>query len=694
MPLLFNVSWGAVSGWWLPLCLLAGVLYAWVMYRQPSVLNTKWRVTLFVFRAFAVSILALLLLSPLVQSIKYEPEKPLVLVLQDNSQSLGGKHQQHARQVAAGLQKLQKQLGNGYDVRETHFNKDVQPGITTTFNGKRTDIANALRNVSQQYANQNIGAVIVATDGLYNTGADPQYEAWNIKAGIYTIAMGDTTAQRDLLISNVNYNKTAFIGNDFMIEVLAEAYQLREQQMTLRVTENGKPLYSEQIKVNDAAFKRMVPVKLHAGTKGLHKYTISLTPVANEVTISNNNETIYVDVLDDRQKILLVYDAMHPDIGVLKTAIEASSKYQVKISTVGELQAKQLSDINLLICFHIDESTSPLIKQVVATGKLPVWYLLGADSRMPPSGGAGRVMNYAGNPGDVQESFADANANFSAFALSDSCLTKLSQMPPLLVPSGNYSLAQGSSVLFTQRIGNVHTSYPLLAFSLSGGARVAVLSGEGLWHWRLTEFSRYGSHHALEELAAQCVQYLTADASRKQFDAYANKNVYDEGDDIILNAELYNDALELVNTPDVKLSIKADKGRKYDYLFSRTERSYQLNAGALPPGEYAFTASTAHGAEKYNASGRFTIQALNLELRQTAANHRLLHDIASQSGGQMLYPDRIGELAKLIKANANAKTVVYQDKTYRELIDIKWVFFIVLALLSAEWLLRKREGEV
>jgi hypothetical protein len=51
-------------------------------------------------------------------------------------------------------------------------------------------------------------------------------------------------------------------------------------------------------------------------------------------------------------------------------------------------------------------------------------------------------------------------------------------------------------------------------------------------------------------------------------------------------------------------------------------------------------------------------------------------------------------LAGLIRKNDNIKTVVYEDKHYSDLVDVKWVFVIILALLSAEWFMRKREGEI
>ena len=60
----------------------------------------------------------------------------------------------------------------------------------------------------------------------------------------------------------------------------------------------------------------------------------------------------------------------------------------------------------------------------------------------------------------------------------------------------------------------------------------------------------------------------------------------------------------------------------------------------------------------------------------------------------MLYPDQLNLLANLIRKNDNVKTVVYEDKHYTHLIDLKWLFFLIAGLLSLEWLLRKREGEI
>ncbi|WDF79507.1 hypothetical protein PQ469_05735 [Mucilaginibacter sp. KACC 22773] len=696
MLFLFSLTWGSVSGWWVPACLLLGIVYAWLLYRQPVNLGKYFRYGLSVIRAAVVFFIAMLLVSPLVKSIKYDPQKPLVLIAQDNSSSVNTFKSPgfNADMLVTDLAKLKEQLGDKYDVQAFNFDKDLYNGLSNKFNGKQTDLANALHQLNNKFVNQNIGALVLATDGLYNQGNDPQYEAKNIKTSIYTIALGDTVAKRDLLIGNVNYNKTAFLGNDFEVEVLTAAYQSKGENIHLSVAEDGRQVFSQTIPVTGTDFKKLVPVKLTADKKGVRKFTINIAPVKNELSTQNNTEVIYVDVLDARQKVLVLYQSAHPDITVIKQAIETNKNYEVKTALLADMTGIKLPDCSLIILYQISAGTFAPGKKFIAQSKIPVWYVLGSQSDLPAFNTEQGVVKISAGRSETQEVYALPEAGFAAFTLSDSSRKKISNLPPLLAPFGSYGTAAGTSILLKQKIGAIGTSYPLLAFGDEGGHRTAVLTGEGIWRWQLSEFQNFGNRNATDELLSQTVQYLTANTNRQRFRVYPARNVFDEGENVILNAELYNDALELINTPDVKIDLKSSSGKNYSFLFSRSGPSYQLDAGALPVGEYSYTASTQNGKSQFKASGQITVKALNLETRQSAANHQLLKTLAQQSGGKMLYPSQISQLADLIRKNDNIKTVVYEDKRYSDVIDVKWLFVLILLLLSGEWFSRKREGEV
>jgi hypothetical protein len=190
------------------------------------------------------------------------------------------------------------------------------------------------------------------------------------------------------------------------------------------------------------------------------------------------------------------------------------------------------------------------------------------------------------------------------------------------------------------------------------------------------------------------VQYLSSRDDKRKFRVYPAKNSFDENERVLLNAELYNDAYELLNTPDVSISLKNRDGESYSFLFSRSGNAYTLDAGILPAGEYSFDANTRLGTKAYKAAGQFLIRQQQAEFQQTRANHQLLFALAEQNGGSMIFPNQLSRLPELIKANENVKTIVYEDRKYEDAINYKIIFFLILALLSVEWFSRKRNGEV
>jgi hypothetical protein len=474
---------------------------------------------------------------------------------------------------------------------------------------------------------------------------------------------------------------------------LAEAYQSTGEIMRLTVSEDGRQVSSQNIAITSATFKKVIPLKLNADKKGVRKFTVSLAPVKNELSVQNNTETFYVEVLDARQKILLLYDGPHPDISVIKQSVESNRNFEVKASLITDFASLNVNDYSLVILYQLSAASYGKAQNIL-TGKMPLWLVSGAQADMAAFNRAQKAITANAGRDDVQEVFAQPMSTFTAFTLSDSTQNKIAKLPPLLAAYGIYEAQPNSAVLLKQKIGNVPTSYPLLAFSDESGRRTAVLAAEGLWRWQLAEYREYGNHNAIEELFSQGVQYLTANANRERFRVYPSKNVYDEGENVLLNAELYNDALELVNTPDVRIALKSKEGKNYSFLFTRSGQSYQLNAGTLPVGEYTYSATAKNGKQQYTANGQLTVKQLNLETRQSMANHRLLRSIAERSGGQMLLPAQVDQLAALIRKNENIKTVVYEDKRYSDMISLKWVFALLVILLSTEWFLRKREGEV
>jgi hypothetical protein len=95
-----------------------------------------------------------------------------------------------------------------------------------------------------------------------------------------------------------------------------------------------------------------------------------------------------------------------------------------------------------------------------------------------------------------------------------------------------------------------------------------MISGEGLWRWRMYDYEQSSNHDAFNALISAVVQYLSVRADDRQFrvrlekEQFAGGNrIYSENESVIFSAELLNESNELINAPDVSLTIKDEQVR-------------------------------------------------------------------------------------------------------------------------------------
>jgi len=680
---------------WLLGCLALGAGYALVLYLWQTRLNQALRTTLFALRTLSVAAIAFLLFAPPIKTTDRTAEKPLIILAQDNSASIDISKATDFNKEAYSreVRELEAVLSKNYEVRSFNFAAAVNSGLNFKFDGKLSNLSSVFLMIDNDFANRNIGAVIVASDGIYNKGGNPLYESRNLKAPVYTVALGDTIPKKDLLISNVNYNNIVYLDNQFQIEVSVEAFQSSGSKSRLTVADQSGALFSRSIDIKSNEFRLTVPISLPAKRRGIQRYTISLSALPDELSVANNSQTIFVEVIDGRQNVLIVANAPHPDIAALRQSIEINKNYEVTVSFADDVDASAIQKAGLVILHQLPSLNNPgrtLLQQLAAK---PVLFVLGAQSSLGSFSASQNVLNI-NSSGSTQEVLARVSPDFYGFTLSETSKAKLPGFAPLIAPFGNYGIKGPSTVALFQQIGKVNTSIPLLVFGGDDQRKVGVLAGEGIWRWRLEEFRESSTHDAVNELVSKTVQYLSTRDDKRKFRIYPARNSFDENEQVILNAELYNDAYELVNQPDVNVSLKNRDGKGYSFLFSRSGNAYTLDAGILPAGEYTFDGRTRLGDKEYKASGQFVIREQQAEFQQTTANHQLLFALASQNGGKMVYARQLSELPQLIRANENVKTVVYEDRKYEEAVNHKLIFLLILAMLAVEWFLRKRNGEV
>ncbi|MCH2198795.1 MAG: hypothetical protein MK081_08420 [Flavobacteriales bacterium] len=684
--------------WLIAVCLLLAALFAVFLYRKDRLnrhLSIGTRAFLGVLRFVALFLLSLFLLHPLVRTINREVEEPLVVVVQDNSESLVmAKDSAFVKnEWPAQLDDLISQIGDKYEVRPYTFGSTLREGIDSiSFTEKSTDISKLFDGIYNRYSNRNIGAVIIASDGIYNEGADPRYQSRKLDAPVFTIALGDTSVKRDMRIAEVANNRLAYLGNQFPIEITTEGKKAAGETVRISVSHKGNQVWSESLTIADDYVLDTRRAVLEAKEAGLQRYVITVSTIDNEVTTANNRWEVFIDVLETRQKILILAEAPHPDVAALRSAISSNLNYEVE-SVIAENYEGDLEDESLVIFHGIPVSNNTGTKMLLKGLKegIPSLVVLTQQTNMTAfnnlkMGYALRAYN--GTSNDVGGTFSKG---FPYFQVDDETQALIRELPPLAVPFGDLQSVEGSVNMISQRVGNIETDLPLISFNQVNGTKVGVITGEGIWRWRMVSYLKRDNHEAFDGLISSIVQYMANREDRRQFRIDAPRDLL-ENERMVFNAEVYNDSYEAITDPEVALTLTSVEGINYDFAFGRNGDFYRLDAGLLPVGDYNWEATTIIGGRNYSERGSLSIAPVQLEMATTTADHKLLYQLAIDNGGDMVYPDQVAQLATMIEESGNAVAVSYERKKLSDLINLPWILGLILLLLSLEWLLRKRSG--
>jgi len=690
--------------WYIGLCLLLGFVYAFVLYFKDKTFKDASKFVrramgfLSIFRFLAVSALAFLLLMPLLKNRVTEVEQPIVIYAQDNSESIGNALKGDTTAFKNATNSFLEKLKEKYEVHSYQFADNFSDELNYKYDEKVTNLEEAFRQLYDRYTNQNVGAIVMATDGIYNEGSNPVYTDKRLNVPVYSIALGDTTPRRDLKIERVYHNKIAYLRDKFTIRVDVHAYNCDGESTTLNVfrvndgSSNTKA-FSQNIRMKGGDFTKTVEIILDANVPGINQYSIQVNKVANEVSTKNNVQNIFVDILDSRQKILILANAPHPDISAIKSIIEKNENYETTTAYIRSF-TQSISAFDLVVLHGLPSNNNPAnaIMQQITDKGLPALYILSNETNLPSFNGAQTLLQINGGGGQTNMSKAEVVPGLTLFTLDDAIMQNVANLPPITTPFGEYAAGPNSVVLLKQKIGSISTDYPLLVIEQSKAVKRAVFAGEGLWRWKLYDFQPDNQHETIQELFGKTLQYLAVKNDKRQFRISTAKNLYYENESITFDAELYNDSYELINESDASLTITDAQGKEYAFIFNKTGSAYRLDAGIFPVGKYSYKGKTVYAGNAFEAKGNFNVIPRQLEALNTTANHQLLYSMAERTDGKVFYMNNIDDLQAELNTTESIKPILFSNFATRAFINLKWLFFVILAFLAIEWFIRKFNG--
>ncbi|MBL7859227.1 MAG: hypothetical protein JNM57_16160 [Cyclobacteriaceae bacterium] len=676
-------------------CFVAALGYATLLYfRTRYSWSPNLNYILFALRAALTFFLAFLLLGPIVKQINNLFEKPVYVVVQDNSASITETTDSLTLgRIEAQLAETNGALENaGYSVNRTDLNGNDVNAFQFPF--PTSDLQGALKKISSLYEGRNVAGVILLSDGIYNTGFSPLFASYNFP--VYTIGVGDTVQRADLAIKNIAYNKIAYQGNKFPVRAEVLAKNLENKLITVSLFQRGK-LLDRQTKNTGREQLIVFDFNALAGEQGIQKMDVQIEVISGERNTRNNRSSFFVEVVEGKKKILLVAPAPHPDIKAIREVIGKNSNYEFFLHIPGLTEQQpaslQPSKIDLAI-FHqapdIKGKTRSLFQQF-AGSKTSVFLILGQQADLREIVRLKMPLTMEAPPRDYDEVTPIINPGFSSFTVSPETNSIITDYPPASVHFGKIQVPLRATPLLFQRIGSIATTKPLLAVDVQDSRKTAILLGEGIWRWRLNEFDRTENTAAFDELFGKLFQYLSTSDDKRKFRSYPVQQEFSETEPVIFESQIYNDIFEPVYGNTIQLELIHERGKKSEFTYVTSPGNIRYQIGGLTEGVYRYKAKTKVNEKVEEIRGEFALTESQAELQNLTADFELLRKLSANTGGKFYTVSQIQQLQQDL-AKTKAKSIIHSEETYSALINLKWIFILLLALVSTEWFLRKFFG--
>lgn len=703
------------SPWFIiPILIVAGLASWWLYKGTKDLLPTWLQVLLGTFRFIVITLLGVLLLQPLLNSLNKISFAPIVAVLQDVSESMvihpdsskiRSDYPAQLAQFAGDFQNSDQK------VELWGFSDDLQRDLnpdSINFDKAGTHTSFALQEVIKKYRNQNLSALVLVSDGISTAGANPLYQIEGFQQPVFTVLVGDTTAQRDLRIKDILFNEIAYLKGEMPIRVIVEAQGYDQAPVTVTISGEGKVLDSQKLELNNRQTEGSVDFLIKPEKVGLIQYKIEISRLDKEITYQNNRQLIFVNVLETRVKIALFGGAPHPDIGALKEAFEQDERYECTVFLKKDKNSfyeypldYNLEDFDLFILHNYPSgSTDGNILQQISTqvkdNKKPMMVFVGAFTdistlRFLTEYMALSPVNFSNRSEEVIVNFLPSYKQHSTFTFDENWLRWVNSTPPIFRNRSEWQPKANAEVFATAKIKNIDVGYPVFAVQNQLGRKNMVFLGENIWRMRAQSYIEEDNFGLFDDWLFNNVKWLIVSDDKRKFKVTPSKPVFNGNEAITFRGQVYDDSYNPVSGAEIKLTLTSPNGNEDEYYLNEVSSAqYFLEFFNQEEGTYTYVAEGRNNGQIIGRDqGQFSVGKSNIEHLRLQANKDLMEQIALRTGGEMIHVNNFGELPEKIRSLATLVPKVDYQRSTVSFHDWKWLLILLLLFLSVEWIIRK-----
>ncbi len=692
------------SSWWLLIpCAVVALGGALLAYRYSAQRPPMpWRVVLPALRTLALFLCLALLLRPVWTRYATVQQPPILAVLADESLSLG-RHDSLLQSVLGMLSQVRAQT-QLYGFSGTARALPAAESLRVT--GIRTDIAAALTSVQTNLAEDNVRAMLLISDGRYNAGRNPLYAADASAIPVHTIAIGDTTEQRDLQVRQMITSMTGYAGTEMPVEVSVMAHGYEGEPIAVTLLYDGNRVATTRATLPADGIVLGLPLTFVPPAAGLFPLTASVTRLQGEVTHANNEAVTSVKILDRRQRALLVAGGPHPDLSNMRALLLQDQERQLvtriqkddNIFYEGVLpDSLGTFDLIILAGYPGPEANLEDIRRIGGSHTRILFVLsqrTNLDLLREAFVDVLPVLPTQSRPLFGEASFELTLEGRTHAALQDLPAFSSLQLPPLLFTASRWQSSPDARVLAEASVGGVNVKEPLLVVRSRNGIRTAALLGSGTWRWNNLPEDLAAGESWWPTLFDNLVHWLLAPENERRVRIAPVQQSFAGNESVRFAGQVFDESMQGVDQAAVVIEVVAADGTRYPHTMEGLGSGrYAIDIGTLPEGTYQYESRATRDDATLGAdAGTFAVGAFMLEFRETTADVPLMRQIAARSGGAYLQAEQPQDLARILLEDSTFAALTTTQTREQALWQWPVIMVVVLCLLTAEWVLRKRAG--
>jgi uncharacterized membrane protein len=739
-----TVSFAYPLPWW-ALCLLAAACVALAVLayaRTAAVLTTRRRLTLSVLRATTLAALIVCLLRPVAVVPPVQRGAGIIAVLVDTSLSMGLADVNGRSRLTEALSltrdRLLPNLARGFTV-ELHA--VGEHAVRATLESLRPDgavsnLTDAVREVRDRYRGRPLAGIVLISDGGDTTPATEARRSDPSAVPVVTIGVGSPTVREDREVRSVTVGPSALDASLVDLSATLVSHG-RAKTGTIRLRQNGRLLDMRDVALSGdgSPVQQTFTVAPDRTAPAVFRVEVSDTP--GELTLENNHVEVLVPPPGRPRRILLVEGAPGYEHSFLKRAwaedpsLEVDSVVRKGRNDQGQdtfyVQANPArtgalsggfpvsrealfaydgvvfanTELDALPQESLDTSADfvsvrgggvlvlgsrSLASQGITGSAFELALPLALTNRRSPV-----LQTSAGDGADrLRVSVTPEGRRHPVMRLGASdeeSSRRWASLPALAATAQVGAARAGASVLAVTQ-SPAGATVPLIAVQRFGRGRTMIFGGEASWRWKMM---MPASDHTYDTFWRQSLRWLAGEAPEP-----VSVSVPTTGVPVPFALPVELNVRDAAYAPiagaDVQTTIRTPDGAVHEIPVTRDPGQPGRWTGtwrAVQPGVYRVGVEARRGESVLGSADQYVLVGGSTpEFTDPRLNEPVLRRIADDSHGRYVTAAdaaRVGDLLRAARPTSSAAEV-------RDLWHNGWSLALVIALLSAEWLMRRRWG--